>query len=158
MTKSGQVKHGDLCLAIQAAKPGTGLRLATCANSQLTVSSSCTDSIWALYQSSVSRFPRNSLAEHKIVVRLASGLTWLSGEISKPLKCARAACSSSSALKFDSCALVDLKTRRGAMKKQARSPALNMGKRLFRLTFLHGLQRALLVFQTFFHSKADLPQ
>ena len=42
MTKSGQVKHGDLCLAIQAAKPGAGLRLATCGNSQLTVSTALT--------------------------------------------------------------------------------------------------------------------
>merc|ERR1719507_1155939 len=36
MTKSGHVKHGDLCLGIESANPGAGLRLRTCAgNSQL---------------------------------------------------------------------------------------------------------------------------
>ena len=37
MTKSGHVKHGDLCLGIEGANPGTGLRLRTCGNSQLQV-------------------------------------------------------------------------------------------------------------------------
>ena len=38
MSKSGHVKHGDLCLGIESANPGAGLRLRTCAgNSQLQV-------------------------------------------------------------------------------------------------------------------------
>ena len=37
MTKSGQVKHGDLCLGIASANPGAGVKLHTCGNSQLQV-------------------------------------------------------------------------------------------------------------------------